>query len=321
MPAISLVVCLFKELGVLKRLLKESSGLYDDLVVVHDGPEISDLVPPPPVEAPAKQMALDYSAIAFDAEIPSFYNIPPLPTRSASIHELVMLHEGRYIEGPRCYQQEPHWPFSWWQAKHDWILRLDADEFPGEELKDWLRQFRNSPEPRNQISGYTCIWPLWNGRRPVMTQWPSNRIFLFNRQRVRFFGMVEQVPIADGRFETIPLVLEHRPQRKSYGLGNLLLRRQAYRWRRVIAQSLLGKPTDLPCWRWTSERWPQIWEDIRQKPLRTAIYRLLIWSLLTMRNFWRYDRKLIPAAAVSGGTHHCLIAFVYWRMRHSALPK
>jgi glycosyltransferase involved in cell wall biosynthesis len=39
MPRISLVVCLYKERDLLERLLHQAEGYYDDLVVVHDGPE------------------------------------------------------------------------------------------------------------------------------------------------------------------------------------------------------------------------------------------------------------------------------------------
>jgi hypothetical protein len=39
MTQISLVVCLYKERDLLERLLQHAEGCYDDLVVVHDGPE------------------------------------------------------------------------------------------------------------------------------------------------------------------------------------------------------------------------------------------------------------------------------------------
>src|SRR5437879_4460982 len=149
MPSLSLVVCVHGERDLFERLLLETAGCGDDLVVVHDGPEADNFAADHPVAVPAKEMALDYNTLAPGAPLPAFYKTPPPPARAGSIHELVKQNGGRYFEGPRCFQQEPHWPFSWWQAKHDWILRLDADEFPSEELKDWLRRFRDSPDPDN----------------------------------------------------------------------------------------------------------------------------------------------------------------------------
>jgi len=279
MPAISLVICVYKETAMLDRLLRDAADCYDDLVVVHDG--------------------------------------PAAPDESERIKQLVVQRGGRFFVRPRAFQQEPHWPFAWEQARHDWILRLDADELLDEEMKQWLRRFRSEPEPAADVSGYTCIWPLWNGTRAITQRWTAGRIFLFHKKRVRFFGMAEQVPIADDHFEALSLVLQHRPHRKSYGLANLLFRRQAFLWRSVIAQSLLGRPTDLACWRWTDEQWPEVWEEIRRRPMRTALYRLLAWPILGMRDYWHHERKLIPSAAISGGVHHCLIALKYWWVRKS----
>jgi len=273
MPPVSLVVCVHRERELLARLLKRSDGCYDDLVVVHDGPDTS------------------------------------------GVRGVVEAAGGRFFERPREFQQEPHWPFAWEQARHDWILRLDADEFPSEEMKRWLQSFRRSADPGESISGYTCIWPLWNGKRPVSKRWPAGRNFLFHRQRVRFFGMVEQVPVADGTFEPLNLVLKHQPDRKSYGLKNVLIRGQAYRWRERIANSLVGKPTDLACWRWESDAWPEHWEQIRRHPLRTAMERLVMETLRALRSQWRAERRFWFGAALNGPIHHALICLKCWQLK------
>src|SRR4051812_32393021 len=131
MPNLSLVVCVHLQRDLLERLIREAQGSYDDLVVVHDGPD------------------------------------------TANLRAIVEPAGGRFFERPREHQQEPHWPFAWGQAKHDWILRLDADEFPDTEMKQWLREFRRAPEPSAAISGYSCVWPLWDGKRPITKKWPG----------------------------------------------------------------------------------------------------------------------------------------------------
>ncbi len=274
MPAISLVVCVHLQRDLLERLIRESEGCYDDLVVVHDGPDVQN------------------------------------------VRSIVEAAGGCFFERQHERQQEPHWPFAWAQARHDWILRLDADEFPSEEMKVWLKQFRQAPEPPVEISGYTCIWPLWNGTRAVTKNWPTGRNFLFNKQRVSFFGMVEQVPIPDGRYEALNLVLRHEaPGRVSHDLKNILMRRQARDWRECIAGSLLGKPTDLACWRWTSEQWPLGWEQIRQRPLRTAFKRLTKETLKALLDQWQHEGKIFPIVAITGPLHHCLICLKYRQLQ------
>jgi len=276
MPPISLVVCVYREGELLRRLLRQADGVYDDLVVIHDGPD------------------------------------------TTGVRAIVEAAGGRFFERPRAWQQEPHWAGSWAEARTDWVLRLDADELPSDEMKRWLRAFRGQADPGPEVSGYTCLWPLWDGKKAVTSAWPGGRNFLFDRRRVRFFGMVEQVPVADGRYEPLPLILRHEPRRKSYGLCNVLFRRQAYHWRERIAYSLLGRPTELACWRWTSETWPPEWEQIRRRPFRTALSRLTLGTFRSLRDQWRQEGKLMPLAALANPVHHCLICMKYWQLRRRA---
>lgn len=277
MPAVTLVVCIHQQCDFLERLLRESRGCYDDLVVVHDGPD------------------------------------------AGGMHSVVEAAGGRFFERPRAFQQEPHLPFAFAKAKNDWILHFDADEFPSNEMKQWLQEFRRAPEPSEHIAGYTCVWPLWNGGEIISKGWPAGRIFLFHKQRIRFFGMVEQAVVPDAVFQPQNLVLCHEPKRKSYGMRNVLLRNQAYRWREVIAQSLLGKPTDLPCWRWESETWPPEWEQVRRHPLQTAFRRLVMETFRGLRSQWRSDGRFYFEAALNGPIHHALLCLKFWQLRRQQL--
>ncbi len=274
MPAISLVICQYQQGDLLQRLLREAEGCYDDLVVVHDGPD------------------------------------------TTGVGAIVAAAGGQFFARPREYQQEPHWPFAWGVARHEWILRLDADELPSPAMKAWLRDFRQAPAPPAELSGYTCYWPMWNGRRAVSRHWPAGRNFFFHKNRVSFFGMAEQVPKPDARFESLELVLNHEPSgRESHSLRNLLWRRTAWQWRYRIAHSLLGRPTDLACWRWTDPEWPMGWEQIRQHPWWTAAKRLVISTGRTLRDQWRADGRFYPVAAFSGPLNSALICVQFWRLR------
>jgi hypothetical protein len=276
MPALSLVVCVHNQRDLLERLLRESQGCYDDLVVEHDIPHTQNIC-----------------------------------SRVEAIG-------GRFFGRPPSFLQEPHWPFLWAQAKHDWILRLDADEFPSGGMKKWLQEFRHAPEPPAEISGYTCIWPLWDGQRTVSKKWPNAHVFLFHKQRVRFFGMCEQGVIPDGGLKPLDLILHHQPNRKSYGLRNMLGRAQSRCGAKFIAQCLLGKPTDLACWRWESEAWPLHWEQIRQHPLQTALRRLVMETLRGLRSQWRLERRFFPIAAIGSPIYHALICLEFWRQQRKS---
>jgi hypothetical protein len=315
MPKISLVVCPYKERALLERLLQHAEGCYDDLVVVHDGPENESRPPTSLSEIyiPSHrhpELAADFSIPEQAAKASVWWKTPEGPPIPGSIHELVTKYGGRYFEGPRCWQQEPHWPFAWSQAKHDWILRLDADEFPSSELRSWLQNIRKNPSLPS--SGFSALWPPWNGTRVITKKIPPFRIFFFNRQQVTFFGMAENGPSLKTPPEELLLEIVHQPVRKSIGPGNLLLREQAYRWRRVIGLSLQKTPLELPRWRMNSPDWPLYWEQMRQKPLRTALKR----ALLSIPREWRHCRKngydFLPEAAVGTALHKFLLPLAFW---------
>ena len=330
MPKVSLVVCLYKEADLLERLLQKASGCFDDFVVVHDGPEVignertteagradyaAGWQPPEALSlkepgSPHKELAIDYANLPPDGSIPTGYRLLEGMPKPGTIHELVNKHGGRFFEGPRCFQQEPHWPFAWLQAKHNWILKLDADEFPSEDMLRWLEEFRRSPEPADNISGYTCIWPMWDGKKTLTRKYPRDRIFLFSKTRASFFGMVEQVPTADCAYEPVELILHHQPKRRSSSVFNYLVRKQAYRWRSVIVDTLQRSPVDLPCWRWSDPDWPIGWHAMLERPLATGFMRLFIYPLYGLRRQWKYERRVFIRSFFGGNVHHFLICLL-----------
>jgi len=272
MPELSLVVCLYRERDMLQRQLDRAEGCYDDLVVVHDGPD--------------------------DTDVRSF----------------VESRGGRFFEQLRYYDAGPHYPFGWAQARHDWILRWDADEFPSDELREWLKAFRAQPEPPADVSGYTCILPLWDGKRARTSKWPR-RVALVNRQRVRYFGMIHESPFADGRFVPLELVLHHQPTQKNYGIRYTVARRKVRRWQDESGRALLGKPTDLPCWRWDSPEWPKKWEQIRRRPLWTGLSRLVLSPIWNARDAIRCGEFPWPSFLTFFPLQHWLTCMSYIRMR------
>ena len=252
-----------------------------------------------------------YDELVVEHDIPDVQNV----------RSVVEAAGGRFLERPPAFLQEPHWPFLWAQAKYDWILRLDADEFPSDEMKIWLHKFRQAPEPPENVSGFTCVWPLWNGQRAISKKWPNGHVFLFHKQRVRFFGMCEQGVIPDGRLEPLDIILHHQPYRKTHSLHNMIFRKQSRRGRAFIARCLLGKPTDLPCWRWESEAWPLGWKQIRQHPLWTALKRLVMMTFRGLRSQWRLERRFFPIIAIGGAIYHALMCLKFWQVRRQYLQK
>src|SRR5579875_916917 len=95
------------------------------------------------------------------------------------------------------------------EARHDWVLSLDADEELDEEARDAIRTWKQS-EPRAvayrfaRRARYLGRWILHSG------WYPDWKIRLFHRGRARWQGdYVHESVVADGPIETLPGEILH----------------------------------------------------------------------------------------------------------------
>ena len=225
---------------------------------------------------------------------------------TSGVREVVESFGGRFVERARAYSQEPHFPFVFEQARYDWLLRLDSDEYPSSGLAEWIARFRADLSEPFETGGYLCVWPAWNGRRAV-ANWPNKRLFLFDRRKTHFVGVYEQSAIVEGKLVRLPYVLHHEPPGKSHGLRNILFKPRTVQGRRNVAQALMGSPLDHPRWRYDSHLWPAGWQQLKDHPVRTGLTRLVVYSirhfvaLIISRNWPR------PSLFLHAGLFHALL--------------
>lgn len=275
MPKISLIVCVYGDREPLARLLERSSGCYDELLVIHDGPDFED------------------------------------------VRGLIARYGGRFIERPRAFSQEPHIPFAIGEATHDWILRFDSDEYPSEELKDWLVDFQKAGDVDPSIAGYRWICPAWNGRKRITMNWPYKFLRLFDRNKVRMIGLCENSPEPDPTYIAPRMALRfwHEPASPSLGLRNIFGKERTRQARKIIARALLGSPKDHPRWRYESDQWPAGWKQLKEHPILTGLWRLFVWpprQALAMMLASDFPR---PSVFAHAGIFHATLCFEYWRMK------
>lgn len=273
MPKITLIVCVCGDREPLEHLLKLSDGCYDELLVIHDGPDFED------------------------------------------VHSLVIEYGGRFFERPRAFSQEPHLPFGFQQATHDWVLRFDSDEFPSAELKEWLVHFRKSQKPTGNVSGYYCIWPAWNGRRAITKHWPNKRLFLFHRQRVRLIGLCENGPLPDFNVTKLSLTLCHQPNRASHGLRNIFGKERTRQTTMNLVRALLGSPLDHPRWRYEGDLWSSGWQQVKDYPILTGFWRFFIWPARQALAMLLAGDLPRPSVFAHAGIFHAMVCFKLWRAR------
>ena len=273
MPRVSLVVCVFGDREPLSRLLERCAECYDELLVIHDGPDFQDVA------------------------------------------SLVSDYGGRFFARPRTFSQEPHFPFAFGAATNDWILRLDSDEFPSPELRQWLKEFRQAAPPPDDVSGFQCKWPVWDGTKMVTRGWPNKRIFLFHRYRAQWIGVFEHGIIPEGRLVRLPLILCHQPTGRSHGLRNIFGKKRTQQARKNAARALLGSPLDHPRWRYDDQQWPAGWQQIKDHPILTAVRRLIFWPPRQAIAMLLAGDLPRPSAFAHAGVFNATLCFEYWRQR------
>jgi len=115
------------------------------------------------------------------------------------------------------------------------FFRLDADEVPSTELKNWLQAFRCGPEPTEFIAGYTCILAPLEWSKDCDKVLAKRRIFLFHKRSSALLWHWRGNSNPDGKFEALQSFLNSTNTQSHTASVNLLLRKQAYHWRQVIA--------------------------------------------------------------------------------------
>jgi hypothetical protein len=275
MPKISLVICTHGDRAPLSRLLEHSVGCFDELLVIHDGPDFED------------------------------------------VRSLIKKYGGRFIERPRAFSQEPHVPFAFGEASHDWILRFDSDEYPSSELRDWIRKFRKLEDVDARSAGYQWICPAWNGRKRISMNWPFKFLRLFDRNKVRMVGLCEHGPEADKGYvsPTLPFRFWHEPASPSHGLRNIFGKERTRQVRKNLVYALFGSPLDHPRWRYEREEWPLGWQEVKDRPIMTGLWRLLVWpprQALAMMLAGDLPR---PSVFCHAGIFHATVCLEYWRQK------
>jgi glycosyltransferase involved in cell wall biosynthesis len=191
-----------------------------------------------------------------------------LASLSGVVDEIVVVHGGpcsdRTLEiaeryGCRVFTGEHHghgeWntPLAYEQARGEWLLNLDADEFLSDELRSRLRDLVREPG----VDGYSFRWPLWNGRRYI-TQGGPYKLVLMRRSATRMIGLSHLREKVEGAVRESSLLLEHRPDYNNFSPATIATKWR--RWARIQAREYLSEPSEAPSFncpagvRWTRRR-------------------------------------------------------------------
>jgi glycosyltransferase involved in cell wall biosynthesis len=182
------------------------------------------------------------------------------------VDEVVLVHDGecedRTLEiaerhGCRIYVRplvghaEASTVFAYEQAKGEWILSIDADEYVSEGLRDRLRDLVVAED----VNGYELLWRMWDGERYITENGPY-KLALFRRRSVHLLGMIHGVESVDPPIRRRELQLEHRPQYNNLAVATVLTKWR--RWARINAREFLMPYAAIPRFNWDGPlQWPR----------------------------------------------------------------
>lgn len=173
-----------------------------------------------------------------------------LSSVSQIAEEIVLVHDGpcrdRSLQiaaefGARVFERafegssESHRAFSFEQAKGQWVMRIDPDEFLPPATIEALPALLQRPD----IDAYAFRWPslIRNGYVP---RGPFSRNImpcLFRKEKMWFLGVTHLSPNTYGRLEIRrDLLLEHRPDYENWTLATF--QRKFIPWSRIEANQL-----------------------------------------------------------------------------------
>jgi glycosyltransferase involved in cell wall biosynthesis len=222
-----------------------------------------------------------------------------LQSLASVVDEIVLVHDGdcdddtldiaqrygcRIFVQPLVGHAEATTVFAFEQARGEWILSLDADEFLSDDLRDGLRELVLAAG----ANGYEFLWRMWDGEKYITEAGPY-KLALYRRAKIHVLGVHHSPEWADAPVKRIQLQLEHRPAYNNFALKTVLTK-----WRRsakIHARELITDLSELPKFNWVGpNEWP------RQRRILNRLSPLLFLPYapaVLVLNVWR-ERHFTP---------------------------
>src|SRR5204863_4375861 len=121
--------------------------------------------------------------------------------------EIAAAHGCRIYTRPLVGHSEASTVFAYEQARGEWIVSVDADEFLSEPLRARLGELVRD----DAVNGYELLWRMWDGQRYFTENGPY-KLALFRRSAVHLLGMIHGMEQVDPPICRRELQLAHRPR-------------------------------------------------------------------------------------------------------------
>ncbi|MCP3682769.1 MAG: glycosyltransferase [bacterium] len=164
------------------------------------------------------------------------------------VDEIIVVHDGpckdktldickRYTKKifirPRIGEAEPHRAFSFSKAQYDWILQIDADESLSEKAR------KNIKKLPTDVAAYELAWEfkLGNKNLPRRGLGKAYKLCFFNKDKVKYRGLLHEIPLVNGRKKKTELLLCHNPKYNNFTFK--AFRTKWLRWTKIQAEQYI----------------------------------------------------------------------------------
>lgn len=203
------------------------------------------------------------------------------------VDEIIVVHDGecsdKSLEIAAKYTQnifvrdrvgsaEPHRAFTYQQAKNEWILQLDADEFLSEELRQNLGKLIEQ-----NVDIYALAWPKWYQGKYYFGDYKRA---LFRKNSVYYIAVTHEYVKPIDRTKVIKKVdypLMHQPMYENISWS--CFRTKWLRLAKVHAQDYQKDFEQIQKWNYQGQDWDQPTKIVLQFPLvvGTIIFPFLVF--------------------------------------------
>ncbi|MBN2087475.1 glycosyltransferase [Candidatus Peregrinibacteria bacterium] len=163
------------------------------------------------------------------------------------VDEIIIIHDGpctdRTLEIAReytdkifvlerKYMADYHYIEGLNECNGDWILKIDADEYLSEEIRENIRIMTDS----EIYDCYSFIWPIWDGEKYITKKWPRKDA-LFRKNTFSFIELPHMNFQSKGKIKATDCILHHQPEYNNYSIG--IFSEKHKKWIDLHANSLM----------------------------------------------------------------------------------
>lgn len=150
------------------------------------------------------------------------------------VDEIIIVHDGscldntleiakkytdKFFVGDSKGAMEPHIIFAYKQAKSEWLLRIDPDEFFDEDTIFKIKELLNNTT--EGIDCYAFDWEMWDGEKNIHNI-AFQKKCLFRKKNLHFMGVMHADSYVDGKTIRVNLQLHHQPLKNNVSWKNFM---------------------------------------------------------------------------------------------------